>query len=494
MPENWQFTEPADVAQGVKSDSLVIPSIPTRAAFRLPSEVLREIFLLALPPDYVTSPMLDSVSASWWPIASRGKQTLVLICKNWMAVGTELLYEHIAIRRPTQLPLLVRTMQLQNVDFGRLVKTFTLCCFIPSSWRTMFTKNLEILFSRYSQIQRLVITPLWETPFSDIVSQILCSSRINLASIIHLEANADMVPVILDSVLERCSSLRSLVLTVPTEEMPPHPIHLPQLETLRLSFLYYPKDGQLTSLMRWSMPRLTSLTICDYGGATDDLLKEFLKAHGRNLKFLHFSDLAYRRPHIDSGPLISECPKLEHLVMPIVGVWPKRHRSLMWFDVWAPCTSDFSLRNDGPVQFIEQTASFPSFKNFRLLDRALICFRDLPRIFSPDGPKDDDSAEYDLVGLTVIQTRHSLRRDEVDLGFDSDTGSSYRGSSISSRRSGIYYDIDSSSESTDYSDGDSELWEDDVLSLDEVDEELDEESFFQILEGLSQAETSDSED
>ncbi|KDQ55602.1 hypothetical protein JAAARDRAFT_195444 [Jaapia argillacea MUCL 33604] len=486
MAENWQFTEPVDVAQGVKSDSLAIPSISTRAAFRLPPELLRGIFLLALPPNCVTRPVLDSVSASWWPIASRGKQTLALVCKTWMAVGTEILYEHIAIRRPTQLPLLVRTMQLQNADFGRLVKTFTLCCFIPYSWRTMFAKNLAILFSRYSHIQRLIISPLWEIPSPDTLSQILCASTINLASITHLEASADVVPGILDSVLERCTNLRSLVLAVPTGEMTPHRVHLPRLDTLRLSFLYYQKDGKLTSLMHWSMPRLTSLTICDYGGVTDAVLKEFLKSHGKHLQFLQFPDVTCPRPNIDSGPLISECPKLEHFVMPMVGIWPTRHRSLMWFDVWAPCTSDFSLRNDGPVQSIERTPSFPAFKNFRLLDCSLLCVRDLPRIFPPDGLEDEDSVEYDLVGLTVIQTRHSLRRDEVDLG------SHYGGSSASSRSSGRYAlpasDVHSSPGSTDGSDSDGELWEDDVLPFDEVDGELDEETVLQLREEIIQAE------
>ncbi|KDQ55606.1 hypothetical protein JAAARDRAFT_208417 [Jaapia argillacea MUCL 33604] len=496
MAENGQHTEPVDVAQDVRADSLPIPSISTRAAYRLPPELLREIFLLALPPDCVTSPILDSVSASWWPIASRGKQTLVLVCKSWVAVGTELLYEHIAIRRPTQLPSLVRTMQLQNGDLGKLVKTFTLCCFIPHNWQTMFTKSLAILFSRYSHIQRLIISPLWETPSPDTLSQILLASTINLASITHLEANADVVPGNFQIVLERCTNLRSLVLALPTEEMTPHQVHLPRLEALRLSFPSYPKDGKWANLMHWSMPRLTNLTICNYGGVTDVVLKSFLKSHGKNLQFLHFPDVICWRP-IDSSPLISECPKLEHFVMPIAGVWPTRHRSLMWFDVWVPWTGNFDLRNDGSVQSIERTVSFPVFKNFRLLDRSLVSIRDLPRIFPPDGLKDEASVKYDLVGLTIIQTRHSLRRDELGYLFedDSDTGSSFRGSRASSLRSGHYSssisDVSASSGNTDDSDSGSELWEDDVLPLDEVDEEIDEETALQIREEIIQAEIID---
>ncbi|KDQ55589.1 hypothetical protein JAAARDRAFT_323740 [Jaapia argillacea MUCL 33604] len=196
------------------------------AAPRLPVELLRDVFELALPPECITDPCWNVAPASSWSTASRDKQSFVLVCKNWMGVGTEILYEHVAIRRPTQLPLFVCTLESSASDLGCLIKTFTLCCFISHRWKTVFFDNLVTLSSRCLRVKRFILSPHWDPPNPNAVVDSLFSG-ISLALITHLEINTDMLPYTVENILDHCSRLQSLSLAIPTEAISPKSIRLP---------------------------------------------------------------------------------------------------------------------------------------------------------------------------------------------------------------------------------------------------------------------------
>ncbi|KDQ55774.1 hypothetical protein JAAARDRAFT_195592 [Jaapia argillacea MUCL 33604] len=385
-------------------------------AGRLPAELLHEIFQLALPPDCITDPSWEFDPVPCWSIAWRDKLSFTLVCRSWMSVGTELLYEHVAIRHATQLPLLVRTAKSPSFDFGRLIKTFTLRCFIPHLEQTVFFDDLVTLYSHCPRLRRFILSPHWDSPNPSAVVDSLCSS-IPLASITHRGVNADMLPSTIDSFLDRCSSLRSLSLVISTEAFSPKSVHLPRLEELRINLLPLTEEDVFSTLTGWVMPCLTSLVISDSRYISNRLLMPFLRTHGAHLKFLHFWDHEENDSPRHGDRLVSNCPRLEHFVMPIGGLWPTSHPTLMYVDVWGN-PSIHRYLDSGIVRSMRRLPlpSLPALRNFRQLDRSLICIQDLPQISPPHSTIDGDCLKHDFLGLTLTQTNDRLVAHENEPG------------------------------------------------------------------------------
>ncbi|KDQ55601.1 hypothetical protein JAAARDRAFT_208414 [Jaapia argillacea MUCL 33604] len=387
---------------------------------RLPPELLRKIFQLVLPLECV----IDRHFPNCIPlcIAPRDEQYLVLVCRNWMWIGIELLYEHITIHRAIQIPMLIRTLHA-NSGLGSLVRTLSLSFSISFFWREIIINDISTLVSHCPRIRRVILSPSWDLAFSSGLRPSL-TSGIDINSITHLETKWDMAPVIIDTVLDSCCNFRSLVLTIPPSS--PRPIRLPRLENLHLA-LMRPEEGGFSALATWSMPRLTSLTLAEYDAVPESSLKSFLTLHGVRLKFLHFRDDMFCPEDLDRETLATTCPQLQHLVMPSTFTWSICHPSLMSLDVWTFWTPEICNLKDTTVAHLRHPGSLPDLRQVRRLDTLLLCIRDLPQIFPPESVSDDTIIKHELVGLEVLQTKSCLvlnipgRRHEFELDSDSDS-------------------------------------------------------------------------
>ncbi|KDQ55591.1 hypothetical protein JAAARDRAFT_79621 [Jaapia argillacea MUCL 33604] len=445
------------------------------AVCRLPPELIRDILQLALPLDCDLDEGVNHRTEEI-PLSAvlSHKRQLVLVCKSWTPVGTELLYEHVPIWRRAQLSSLLRTLQM-NAGLGGLVKTLALYLFIPA--RQPFVGDLSTLVAYCSRIRRVILCPSWD-PESVCASVLVSplSSVIHFDTLTHLEVNNVLASVTVHQVLNSCLGIQSLKLALPV--VPPLAICLPQLETLHLTSMS-PKAVGLRNLVTWSIPRLRALTLANYEQVA---LDPFLAAHGTYLKFLHFQLPASSDLRLDDDTLSTSCPQLEHLVMPCSGFWPTQHPTLKWLDLWEPWEPTFCRRAEETLKIL-QAECLPALRQVRFLDTSLSHVRDLPRILPPGLVTNDGIGKCDLVGLTVVQTKSCLMRNvpgqRYEFEVDSDTDSRYEGSSPPDETD--FYDLFDPDDDLEtppspdscHSSGSSYLWEGEAVDWAEAVDEID---------------------
>ncbi|GLB45066.1 hypothetical protein LshimejAT787_1901440 [Lyophyllum shimeji] len=398
----------------------------------LPLEILQQIFLRAIPPDFLLDSSLSAGPDSPWCRAIASKKSVILVCKEWYNAGIWLLYEHIVFRRVDQIPALLRTLETSAENFSEFINAVTLHAYIPEPYADSFVTYMERLIDLCPHLSRFNFTCRCALPFT---ARFPVLSR----SITHLQVDARVLsPAELFSILDNvCNNLSWLSMCIPetsASQYLPEQCHLPNLETL-LIVARPIGNGFLSSIGKiLSVPRLRRLTVkleyYVYRPALQtidmDDFTSFCEMHGRQLQFPHVQPTFIQGMNgfkLLLQRMVDACPVLEHLVLhPRAD--PVTHPNVKWIDIWSPHALDSGDSWKSLRQSITRTA-FPELQGVRELSSSLMFFSsDIPTVFPPyiiSAPK--DALEFRFLGVYVRYDPGFLwseRQIDVDRSFGED--------------------------------------------------------------------------
>ncbi|KAJ6594414.1 hypothetical protein B0H19DRAFT_1095406 [Mycena capillaripes] len=369
----------------------------------LPHKILLIVFLNVLPPRWLLSgtQSLDAYPQVIPSVALRMKLSILSVCKSWDQVGTGLLYERVVLRRISQLPVFVRTIEGRE-GLGALVKHLDVDCFVPRGYSKLLgseTKRIIELCPNLSHVR--LSPPFW-------IPELPCSLPAMSDSIISLSSSIPY-SAILPSLMQLSYNLKSLVITIPAAYDDSHPVlAFDRLEDLCLKI----EENSAVSVSKWRIPHLRRLRLdmClphyNYRVAEAYILRcrqqttVILDAYGptiTSLRLPHLDDRA--STHLQES--LNRCPILEHLVL-YNHPGSATHKTIKLIDF-------FTLREDPPpLNMFDSPANpsltvkalkgtFPALRGCRNLDVRMSHFRDLP---PQHGDGDDGNESEEQEGAT----------------------------------------------------------------------------------------------
>jgi len=356
---------------------------------------------LALPPSFLLDAALYKGPESPWCLSMQTKRGFVAVCKRWYHIGMPILYEEVVLRRMTQLPALLRTVELPDANFGHLVKRVDIKCYVPpdelpfldSQFLRLFDKCPNVVWVGYDAItspEPLKWTCAFQrlTAFSNLfpkLTRLECGTNVDFGNLV--------------GVLQKCNSLESLTchLQLPSGEPVVHDLPQVDLPNLKALSCYDTGTEYLASIAsQWSMPNLEQLSaVALQLGMPDNVYKtttDLLRAHGLHLKFLHLLQLGP-----ETQDFLGHCPSLKHLVLSPNSSHPTSHPKITWVDIWSP---GLDLRNYKALRK-SLPAAFPSLRGVRQLDASLCTVSDLPSMLQ-DPENDASYFKYNFPGISII--------------------------------------------------------------------------------------------
>ncbi|KAI0352674.1 hypothetical protein OH77DRAFT_780954 [Trametes cingulata] len=362
------------------------------------------------------------------------KRNLTEVCWRWRPVAQALLYEDISLRHAKQARALSKALR-GNPELGRLVKKMVVDCPAPPSSETWEVKNAVVLdlvdiLLECTSLKTLVFTDtLFVEEAPNCTIEALEFPRAFIDVIVKRSATLRRVEqwpqggahahfeLPINAILA-CTHLVSLTINLNHGAAEKHVV-LPYLEELDLSRQYNDVVGdQSTHFAKWEMPRLRRLVL----PVSSDLYKTFLQKHGRMITYLEFRD------HLDllSMPVrpfcqyIHLCPNLRHFVFDAKGsdfmvandILP--HPTLAYVDIWVNSPADTMRATFVDMRAKRTIAPQTTWKNIRLLDRALHWVTELPALFPPDTPSTELPSVHRSPGLSITHTEWGIYRSDLD--------------------------------------------------------------------------------
>ncbi|KAJ7354675.1 hypothetical protein DFH08DRAFT_691748 [Mycena albidolilacea] len=331
------------------------------------------IFCYALPPRWLLSGSgLQSMATYPNDILSvdlRMKHSLLSVCKSWNQVGTELLYESVALRRILQLPVFVRALDGRQ-GLAALVKRLDINCFVPQGYYQLHDTEVRRILALCPNLSHLGFSPPFRLP------GIPCTLPALSFSITSLECNGLIpYPAIVTSLLQLSDKLKSLTLTIPSTYDEGHPVLVfGSLENLYLRI----EEDSMVSPSKWLIPNLRRLWLynCSKTDRQKSKIQELTDAYGSGLTFLGLFP-KYSLPALRD--LLDGCPALEHLALqgPEAGDVLSEFvasRTVKFVDV-------FARWKDPPGKLVTAEmlrAFFPAIRGCRNLGAGIFEFRDIP--------------------------------------------------------------------------------------------------------------------
>ncbi|KAG5653664.1 hypothetical protein H0H81_011624 [Sphagnurus paluster] len=362
------------------------------------------------------------MGSSPWLQVIKIKKTIILVCRSWYAIGIRFLYEDVALQRLHQIPAFVRTLDASSLaqNLGNLVKSFTICTYIPLEYSISFDEHLTRVMNHCPRLGGFSFNP----PFK-------CLSAVPIPSlgpsITSLSFNNsfpfDTIFDILDLVGGQLKHL-GVHAPPPTQNFSPEKIyHLPRLSSLRLD-LHISEASRLYLLVGvLSTPQIEHLTLQSVGMETDTsyfipILRHYgpklrvLQLHKEN--FLNFVRKTGLEQFSDAQILLDLCPALEHLVIDstraVVGI---THPTVKWLDVWisGDSTPSWGLHRSNVL------AGFPACRGLREIHSSLTRIFDIATFLPPDiVSTPSDAFEIAFAGARV---RHGVGRLDFERPIDS---------------------------------------------------------------------------
>jgi len=374
----------------------------------IPPEILRMIFLHAVPPLFLIDSSIAGGPESPWCQALRMKKSIVGVSRAWCEVGIEVLYKDVAFRRIGQISALLRTLEARPDDFRNLVRGITVNCFVPRGYAALFHTELKRIFEHCPRVAHFAFNPSFSSPLPYILPVIN-------SPITHLDCGATITfSSVLASLMNVSGTLVSLSFHLPNTEQEVTLIHFDRLKTLRCGVQYDSRENLRMVEAKWKMPRLERLTFeldGDQRTMSTYLYRSFFIAHGRCLKFLSIRLGPWgRKCSLAMQPLLDQCPILEHLVLQAHSRDTLAHPTVKWIDLWSPHVRNRCIHPWVHVNFWAKEA-FPALQGVRTLDVALVNVPDLATMMPPDAVVNGDAFDR-FPGIHIWHSRDRLiRRD-----------------------------------------------------------------------------------
>jgi hypothetical protein len=434
------------------------------------------IFWFALPPAVLLDLPHVTDHQSPWSHALRLKKSIVLVCKTWNYIGIEFLYEDIALRRESQVPSLLRTLETPPRILGSFVKTITISALVSHRFGKSFSEKLQRIVNLCPRLSHFGVSP---------VSQLPDSVTLPLVDITSLEFNENLRPSTFLPILNQVSNtLLSLSLHIAADLHAP--IVLPCLKSLRASELDF---GALDA---WSMPSLEQFTTTCSSGTSEVNIQAFCKSHG---KFLQFIDLAFPAkstnptsfPSFPIQKIADVCPCLEHIVLrnwtspPLPSI---SHPRIKWVDLcdcelnlpdWDDCfyvNYPWKLHSEKYRGLSGLSETLPALEGVRMLMQNLPRSVALPRALHPSWANIHADLRIQHPGISIRCERGFLFSSMLDLNGTDCTIHSYRWGYDTEDGDGAESESDDASdlsvvsEPSDSTDEDVELYAPEILNSD----------------------------
>lgn len=437
-----------------------MPSV-TQQAIRpdkLPHEILLVILEATRAPRYQLDPSVTAChgSNSAWLAELRFRKALILVCKWWSGLATELFYEDIVLRRMGQIIALADTLTANHGtqrNLAVLVKSIRLdTCIILGPCADAVRDALSSILSLCVALRTFeyhtakdfaiapapppgdasgVFNPTWFVDDRVEAFQLAFQERVSMLTVLDLATPLSHKQVAhLHRLLAIASCLETLKVgrVQRVEGEGDHFDSLPVLHLPKLKELYIPVDDvrfvAFVSTM-WVMPGLRRLTTL---GAQSSIPHALLAAHGALLVYLHLYpescvypwDVEPRKE--DYERVLQLCPAVEHLalVLPLRAMFldtPTLSISaicalspaLRYLDVWA-----FVERCiDHHCQRIAESGVYIRYLNTRLLSP------DLPAICDPQiRLADDETRIVHLPSCQAAWSRHTIFLEPTGLSIE----------------------------------------------------------------------------
>ncbi|KAJ6497684.1 hypothetical protein C8R45DRAFT_135781 [Mycena sanguinolenta] len=382
-----------------------------------PDEILLVIFRHALPPSWLLDERKPWASSPQdIPFVDlRTKLAILGVCKSWNRVGTGLLYERVTLRRITQLPVFVCTLEGRE-ELRSLVKHVDINCFVPRGFLQLHEHETKRILELCSSLSHVGFSPTFYIPELP-----QCIPTINSGSITSLEYSY-LIPYsdILPSLVHLSQNLKSLTFTMPAAYDEDHPVlTFPRLEDLCLGFTV----ESVVSPDKWrARPRRLWLEN-DYFHTCVPGVRQLLGAYGLTITYLRIYSL--------DQEMLERCPLLEHISV-VCSVATLTHQRVRFIDTFT-C-------EDLPFYTIESSNDdFPALLCWRDLGVTMKRFRYVPRSISPSsegspggygGADDSVTAFLEFTDPTFVDGAAFIRNDPdisddyVLQDEDDDSGSS----------------------------------------------------------------------
>ena len=113
---------PSELTSGTFRNSTILPELPIDVLLLILQETVAKPFQL--------DPSITKGPNNLWLRELRFRKGLTLVCRRWWEPAARLLYGHVVLRRPGQIPALTRTLEQSTETIGRdisvLVRHITL--------------------------------------------------------------------------------------------------------------------------------------------------------------------------------------------------------------------------------------------------------------------------------------------------------------------------------------------------------------------------------
>lgn len=232
------------------------------------------IFLRAAAPSFLLDTSMAGGHDSPFHQSVRTKKAIIEVCKRWWHVGLRILYEDVVFHHIGQIPALARTLEA-NCNLGKLVRTLTVRCFIPSGYNRLFDEELQRVFHYcpftiqvvYSPLHPLGLQYFGQIPASNTLLTSLDGALWNIPlKITHIECGIHVQFDTLVEALHRCKmltclslqlpTLQSLLLNEPAQTPTTRTLCLDRLKNFRCTVTRYYKSRIAAIAKDWSMPSL----------------------------------------------------------------------------------------------------------------------------------------------------------------------------------------------------------------------------------------------
>ncbi|KAJ7244127.1 hypothetical protein B0H12DRAFT_1129499, partial [Mycena haematopus] len=289
----------------------------------------------------------------------RMKLAILAVCKSWNRVGTELLYESVALRRITQLPVLARALEGRE-ELRSLVKSVRINCLAPRGYSKLHEHETKRILGLCPNIVHVGFSP----PFWIPGLPHSLPTTIDFGSITSLEYNQHIpYSAILPSLVRLSQTLKSLALPVPAVYDAAHPVlEFPKLEDLCVTLT--PKS--VVSADKWrARPRRLWVYERPHERERPHLgIKQLLDAYGPTITYL--------RIHTVDQELLDRCPLLEHIAVDCA-LAAFTHQRVRFIDTFTSC-------KDPPFPSVKlPDGAFPALVRCRNFDTVMSQFRYVPR-------------------------------------------------------------------------------------------------------------------